>query len=425
MPKLVNPESLALYERTVCFCPHVSRVTRVFLLIIVLKVLALLAFAEEEVCNDFRADCLHANVVVDPWQWTGEWGMFTYVRRTGDVSAHEEGAGLSISDCSDQQCQASFEIIGPTFHGEAKADLQIKSDTEAIAHLRAGLQEKCTLALAKTSKNQRSITASLRSGDCSYFETSGASFEHTYPLRAKALFYADDIPACFVGGSPSVVALCASQALSQQEHNWVTLLREVSGLGQPSLDKSAEEAKILGSCDAAVDAEACLSTAFYRSTQDLVARRDAWKASITDPGNPDEAQRTIKAIQGSYRHSFANGDVQGDKFKSTDTLRISLASATSIYVDVHLEFYNGHECNHNGVASYRRAGVFAEQLTDNQGKLCVFEVIPTPTGVGLADPTGICRKNDCGARGGYNGAAFSSSEKVNAPTVVGRSPATR
>jgi hypothetical protein len=107
--------------------------------------------------------------------------------------------------------------------------------------------------------------------------------------------------------------------------------------------------------------------------------------------------------------------VQGDKFRSTDTLEIQPVSGTAIHVDVHLEFYNGHECNHEGVATYRRAGLFAEQLRDDQGKLCVFEVVPTSDGVELADPTGICRMSDCGARGGYNGAAFSSKERVKSP----------
>jgi hypothetical protein len=357
--------------------------------------------------------------------WTGEWGTFTHIGRVGKIAAHDEGASLSISDCTSQHCQASFEILGPTFRGGAKADLEIENDTEAIAHLRVGAEEKCTLTLKKSGANQPSITATLKAGDCSYFETPGASFEHSYALRSKALFYADDIPSCFVGGGPARVALCASQALSQQERDWRSLLWGVSDLDQPPLDKSAEEAKILTSCDAASDAAACIGSTFSQSTRDLAARRDAWKASVTEPGDPAEAERAIEAIQGTYRHSFSNGDVQGEKFQSTDTLRIRPASDTSIHVDVHLEFFNGHECNHDGVASYRRAGLFAEQLTDSQGRLCVFEVVTTPTGVRLADPTGMCRMDDCGFRGGYNGAAFSSSEKVKAGAADRKSPEDR
>jgi len=136
------------------------------------------------------------------------------------------------------------------------------------------------------------------------------------------------------------------------------------------------------------------------------------------PADTDEAKRSIEAIIGVYRHSFANGDVQGDKFQSTNTLEIKRISDILIHVDVHLEFYNGHECNHEGIASYRRAGVFAEQVQDNQGKLCVFEVVRTATGVQLEDLTGMCKLSDCGMRGGYKGAAFSWKERVKVDSTV-------
>jgi len=143
-----------------------------------------------------------------------------------------------------------------------------------------------------------------------------------------------------------------------------------------------------------------------------------WRAALTEPGDADEAKRAIEGIVGIYRHSFANGDVQGDKIQSTNTLEIKRISNISIHVDVHLEFYNGHECSHEGVLSYRRAGFFAEHVQDNQDKVCVLEVLPTATGVEIEDPTGMCKLSDCGMRGGYNGATFSSQErvKVDSPT---------
>lgn len=60
---------------------------------------------------------------------------------------------------------------------------------------------------------------------------------------------------------------------------------------------------------------------------------------------------------------------------------------------------------------------FVEQMQDDEGSLCVFEVVPTAAGVQLADPTGMCRLSDCGARGGYNGAVFSHQERVEAPAA--------
>jgi hypothetical protein len=344
--------------------------------------------------------------------WTGEWGAFARIPGTGSIAAHYEGAGLSVMDCAGQRCHVSFEIRGRTFHGGAKADLLVESDSEAVARLAFRAKETCTLAMEKTGTEQPSIRVKQRTGDCSIFLTPGASFEHTYALRSRTPFYGDEIPACFVGEGRAVAALCASEALSEQEHHWVPLVWEVSDLGSPRLDKNAERARILKSCDAAPDAENCLTKAFAASTEELIARKDAWKASVTEPGNADEAKRAIEAIEGNYRRSFANGDVQGDKFQSIDTLEIERVSDTSIHVDVHLEFYNGHECNHEGLASYRRAGIFVDQERENQDKLCVFEVVPTATGVQLEDPTGMCKLTDCGMRGGYNGAAFAAKERV-------------
>jgi hypothetical protein len=351
--------------------------------------------------------------------WRGEWGSFARIPATGGSAEHYEGAGLSVRDCAGQRCQVSFEIQERTSHAEAEGDLLVESDSEAVARL-VGFKgaEKCTLGLEKTGTWPPSITVKRRTGDCSDFATPGASFEHTYALRSRTPFYTDGIPACFVGEGRAMVTLCASEALSKQEHDWVPLVWEVSNLGARPLDKNAERARILKSCDAAPDPGACLKEAFAKSTEELNARKDAWKASVTEPGDADEAKRAIEAIEGSYRHSFANGDVYGNKFQSTDTLEIKRVSDTSIHVAAHLEFFNGHECNHEGVASYRRAGVFAEQVEDNEGRVCVFEVVPTTTGVQLQDPTGMCKLSDCGVRGGYRGAAFSWEERVKVDSTV-------
>jgi hypothetical protein len=300
--------------------------------------------------------------------WAGEWGTFSRVPTTKGINEHYEGAGLSVTDCANQRCHLSFEILGKTFHAEAEGELMIESDSEAVARLGSSSEGKCTLAIDKTATERPSVTVRKRTGDCSYFATPGASFEQTYVLRSSSRFYGDDIPACFVGAGSAVVSLCSSRELAQQEHAWGALVQEVSDLGRPQLNKDTERARILKACDAVPDAATCLGTAFAKSTEELVARKDTWKASVTEPGDANEAKQKIEEIAGSYRHSFANGDVQGNHFKSTDTLEINRADDTSIRVDVHLEFYNGHECNHEGVASYRRAGFFAEQGTGRPWK---------------------------------------------------------
>lgn len=55
-------------------------------------------------------------------------------------------------------------------------------------------------------------------------------------------------------------------------------------------------------------------------------------------------------LEGHYTHSFRNGLVSGESFRSTETLDILRTGPDAAYVDVHLEFFNGHECNISGVA---------------------------------------------------------------------------
>lgn len=349
--------------------------------------------------------------------WAGAWGAFQHMPQSGKMAAYFDGQGLSVADCDEQRCTVSFLVQERTGHAEARGDLLIENDTEAVARL--GVPEKCTLALEKSGGAQPAITVTARTGDCSYFATPGASFAHRYPLRARTPFSSElFLPECFVGASRAQVALCTSPVLAQQEHDWIGMLWSVSELGAPHLDMQTERAKLLKSCDEAVDAGACMAATYQESSRELNARAAAWKASVTEPGDAAQAEKAIAAIAGTYRRSFANGDVQGDKFPATDTLQIRRAGAGAIHYDVYLEFFNGHQCNRSGVAKYRSNGAFVEQTeveTPAAGsKLCAFEIIPAEDGVQLRDVTGMCKMESCALRGGFNGAAFTFSERVAA-----------
>lgn len=354
--------------------------------------------------------------------WAGEWGQFTFVPASSKRVAYYEGAGLSLTDCTNQRCHFSFDVDAKASYGRVEGDLLIDNEEKAVARLLDSTQkeEKCTLALEKTTGAKPSIIVTPRTGDCSYFLTPGASFEHTYSLRSRTPFYVSDVPQCFVSTERAMTALCTSQSLAAQEWAWELLFYGVDDLSRTKSgyeemqNKDAERAQMLHSCDSAPDAVGCLAKAFAQSTSDLKARRAAWEDSVTEPGDTYAAQQAIAKIAGSYRHTSPNGDVQGNKFETTDTLEITPVSDTAIHVRVHLFFFNGHECYHDGVASYREAGLFAEHVKGIDGKECVFEVLPTSTGIKLTDPTGMCRMNDCGARGGYGGREFSAGDRIKA-----------
>jgi hypothetical protein len=302
-------------------------------------------------------------------------------------------------------------------HGDANGTLRIGSEATADGQIEAhGYGYQCSLSLTKAGSQPPAIIVKQISPGCSNFLTPGASFAHTFPLRSKSNFYGNDLPLCYVAEDTARVALCGSQPLSKLEDEWRMLSYKTSDLSRKPIEVAEEEGKLVRACDDASDPAACLTGAFQSSMDAMNANNLAWLESVTEPGGADEAAPKIEAMAGSYRHIFPNGDVQGDKFTSTDTLTITKLSDTSVRYSLQLEFFNGHQCTRNGVASYRKAGFFVEQskaeLGNVAGQLCVFELIPANKGVELRDPTGICRTTDCGARGGYNGASFSLEERV-------------
>ena len=343
--------------------------------------------------------------------WSGEWGAF---QRIAPVTADQyRGASLSITDCVGAQCKASMVVAGASnAHCNAAGNLQIKSPSEAAIDI-AQFGYQCSITLKKADKGSPTITARATGRDCSAYCTSGATMSGVFPIRSRTRFFGDNLQECYAGATPSRSALCADQSLSSLLDQWNKLAGAVSGLGGLKLDPFTEQKEMLARCDVAAQPASCLSSALKQSMQRLEARKAVWHTEVTEPGDPQKARQTITAIAGHYRHSFQNGDIDGDKFRSTDTLHIAKASDNSIRYSLNLNFYNGHECTRSGVASFKAGGMFVDQTADPaDGKACFFEIIPTARGVRLGDPTGVCRESDCGARGGYVAASFSFSQRV-------------
>lgn len=106
---------------------------------------------------------------------------------------------------------------------------------------------------------------------------------------------------------------------------------------------------------------------------------------------------------GVYKHSFQNGDVQGDSFQSEDILELVQLSPKTAYFRVHTEFFNGHECNISGIADLMPDALtyFGPTNADYQGHPCTLKFRATPTGLTMDDVTGACQLSSCGARGSY------------------------
>lgn len=348
--------------------------------------------------------------------WAGEWGIFKPMPST-DVRRFE-GHGLSISDCAEQHCAFSVLVQNKGGQGSATGFLQVYSGTEAVAHLLSEKMERCSLRLT-LDPTQSSITVQQDAGDCSYFQTPGASFAQSYALHARERYVFHDTATCFAAVDPPLLTLCTSKELSEQQSKWQLLFYKVadlddqrSGLTEMVREQAAQDS-LLRSCNGAGQVADCLAAGFAQSTKELEARQAAWLERGTAPGDPGKAAQAAAAIVGSYRHSFPNSDVQGDNFLSTDTLKITELPNDAIQYSLELQFYNGHQCSLEGTANYRRAGFFVDQQKTDQPNfpLCVFEILPDENGVKFADPTGACKMMSCGERGGYTGAQFSFKDR--------------
>ncbi|MEA2165577.1 MAG: hypothetical protein QOK37_3704 [Thermoanaerobaculia bacterium] len=119
----------------------------------------------------------------------------------------------------------------------------------------------------------------------------------------------------------------------------------------------------------------------------------------------------IKRIEGVYKTRFANSTVHQEKFESENILEIVSYTSDKIYFRVHLEFYNAHLCDLQGIALYED-GLFVFRSSDGpETESCTLAIHPGRNGVTLEDVGGNCKVASCGARGGYQGAGFPMSSR--------------
>jgi hypothetical protein len=124
------------------------------------------------------------------------------------------------------------------------------------------------------------------------------------------------------------------------------------------------------------------------------------------------ADAPIDTLAGVYKTQFKNGNIDGGKYDSEDILEIVKVSPTAAYVRTHLEFFNGHVCNIQGVADVEDGAlVYRAREKNVQGNLCVLSVRLVRGRVTLEDQEGHCAIGTCGNRGMYNGTTFDLKRK--------------
>jgi len=357
--------------------------------------------------------------------WQGEWGAFA-------GRDAQEGRRLSIYGCMNTACMFSVEARFKAGHtGATSQSLTIKSGTEAVAVLPGETSDSvCRLHFERQAGATPGIVVQA-SGDTrtSYYSTSPAvMMSGDYPFRSATNYGGIHADECFLDDSASRMATCIRPEVSALEQKWQELAREYplqppASKNQPAYEHTKEmDDAILSSCNRDVNAAECLTTRYTTEIAAMQVKKDAYLDGTIERGDPAEGGRMAAKIAGQYRHRFPNGDVEGDKFTSTDTLTIRPVGAASIHFDVELNFYNGHECSLSGGALYRkdRSFVFDDSarnaLADTPA--CRLAIIPTGDGVKFQDITGGCKLNYCGERGGWDGEGFTFKERTRLPVTA-------
>ncbi|MDP9651957.1 hypothetical protein [Paraburkholderia caledonica] len=129
------------------------------------------------------------------------------------------------------------------------------------------------------------------------------------------------------------------------------------------------------------------------------------------PGNTLKAQKLLGTMGGVYKRKFKNGDTSGDTYQSEDIFEFVPVAPSAAYIKLHLEFYNGHECNVAGITEYKAVDAFVFQDPDGpNGNRCLLSIKLDGNTVSFNDPNGNCMKF-CGARGGFGREDFDVSQR--------------
>jgi hypothetical protein len=118
------------------------------------------------------------------------------------------------------------------------------------------------------------------------------------------------------------------------------------------------------------------------------------RAADPGPGPP------TSELAGVYKTRFRNADVSGDSYMSENVLTIAPYRPGLTYFSVHLEFFNGHECEISGIAKASDDELRYHKILMDEP--CDLTIRRAADGIHVFEASnGACRNESCGMRGGY------------------------
>lgn len=349
---------------------------------------------------------LSQNLLAADFPWVGSWG-----KTSGSDFNH-----LILSNCNGLKC--SFRLVAQVKDGRCSYEGQasLKGTTASLVPS-AGEAESFSpnpygCQLAATLKENEIEIGTLSEGCKAYCTGNTTKIERKYPRVSAHPF--NDKEKCFTERSAAWTAWCTNPAYTAKDQDLLDLRIKAENANPSASEKFnndfAESA--ITNCEKAKDAGSCLEEKYaaQKSTiQTLLSESEKKKASflkeISSPGEENLADKLIAEIEGVYKEKFSNGLVDGTTYKSENILEIVRVSKSSIYFKVHTEFFNGHECNLNGLAKFSSQNSFVYRMED-----CVYLISANEKEILLSDHHGTC-KEACGARGSLQEDKFPRSKK--------------
>lgn len=147
-------------------------------------------------------------------------------------------------------------------------------------------------------------------------------------------------------------------------------------------------------------------------TKSIPAQQIIDAAMVETKGDSEKGKAMIEKMEGVYKHRWMNEAIHENKFPVEDIFEFVRVSDTSAYVNIVLNFYNGHMCGFSGIAEYKKNGVFLTQHTDKDlGENCTFIISLKGDVINFKDPDYKCSNFSCGARGSLNGDFFNLKQR--------------
>ena len=128
---------------------------------------------------------------------------------------------------------------------------------------------------------------------------------------------------------------------------------------------------------------------------------------------------TAYDLAGRYTQRTRNGNVDGDRYMTTDVVAIVAADRRTAYFDVNLAFFNGHSCSLSGIATLEgRALVYREAVSRAQGGgTCTLRIWRDGARLRWTDGEDSCRAY-CGARGSLTNGSMAWSSRRPIPRAA-------